>query len=102
MITEIDGNKPENIILEEIVRILKLKRSLAPRRPPRILLLGPPGCGKSKHAQKVAEKYKLAYIRTSTLVKDYIRKEGQSATAKELKDRLANSHTSKNLNFDFI
>ena len=48
MVTQIDGNKAEGVILEEIVRILKLKRTLGPRRPPRILLMGPPGCGKTK------------------------------------------------------
>ena len=81
------------------MRILKLKRSLAPRRPPRILLMGPPGCGKSHHARKVAEKYKLAYIRTSTLVKDMIRRDSQSASAKEIKEKLANSHSSITLLF---
>lgn len=40
-ITELDGNKPEGVVLEEIVRILKLNKSNAPRRPPRIILLGP-------------------------------------------------------------
>lgn len=80
--------------MEEIVRILKLKRSLAPRRPPRILLMGPPGCGKSYHAKKVAEKYKLAYIRTSTLVKDMIRRDSSTSTAKEIKEKLENSHSS--------
>ena len=54
MITELDGNKPEGIILEEIVRILKLKKTLGRRRPPRILLMGPPGCGKSFYAKRVA------------------------------------------------
>jgi adenylate kinase len=40
-VTELDGNKPEGVLLEEIVRILKLNKSNAPRRPPRIILLGP-------------------------------------------------------------
>lgn len=54
-----DGNRPESVILEEIVRILKLTRSKGPRRPPRVLLLGPPGCGKTEHAKKLAAKYKI-------------------------------------------
>lgn len=54
-----DGNSQENVLLEEIVRILKLNRSKGPRRPPRILLMGPPGCGKTDHARKLASKYKL-------------------------------------------
>ena len=56
-ITEIDGNKPEGIILEEIARIIKLQRSNAPRRPQRIILLGPPGSRKTAHAKRIAEKY---------------------------------------------
>jgi hypothetical protein len=36
-----DGEKNEGVILEEIVRILKLYRSNAPRRPPRIMIMGP-------------------------------------------------------------
>jgi MoxR-like ATPase len=53
-IIELDGNKAVGIILEEIVRILKLHRSKAPRRPPRVILLGPPGCGKTDHARNLA------------------------------------------------
>lgn len=53
-IMELDGNRPEGVILEEIVRILKLTRSKGPRRPPRVLLMGPPGCGKTEHARKLA------------------------------------------------
>lgn len=53
-IIELDGNTPEGVVLEEIVRILKLNRSKGPRRPPRILLMGPPGCGKTDHARKLA------------------------------------------------
>ena len=42
-VTEIDGNKSEQSVLEEIARVLKLKLTKAPRRPQRIILLGPPG-----------------------------------------------------------
>ena len=72
---ELDGNRPEGVILEEIVRILKLNRSKGPRRPPRILLMGPPGCGKTYHAKKLAEKYKLQYVKVSHMIKDHIRNE---------------------------
>ena len=40
-IIEMDGEKNEGVILEEIVRILKLYRSNGPRRPPRIMIMGP-------------------------------------------------------------
>ena len=49
-IKEIDGNKDENLLLDEIARILKLNISNGPRKPPRIFLMGPPGCGKTSYA----------------------------------------------------
>lgn len=58
-ITEIDGNRAEGIILEEIVRILKLVRSNRPRRPPCVFIMGPPGSGKTQHAIKLAQKFRL-------------------------------------------
>jgi len=42
-----DGNKQEAIVLEDIARLLKLNKSNAPERPPRVVLIGPPGCGKT-------------------------------------------------------
>ena len=63
LITELDGNKENNEhILEEIVRVLKLKRTKAPRRPQRVILMGPPGSGTEAQALKIAEKYKLVYV----------------------------------------
>lgn len=39
-ITELDGMKNEQNILEEIVRVLKLKSTKAPRRAQRVILMG--------------------------------------------------------------
>lgn len=90
-----DGNRPESVILEEIVRILKLTRSKGPRRPPRVLLLGPPGCGKTEHAKKLAAKYKIQYIKVLEMVKDHIRNEKDRAKADDLKQRLENAKPRK-------
>jgi SpoVK/Ycf46/Vps4 family AAA+-type ATPase len=87
---ELDGNRPEGVILEEIVRILKLNRSKGPRRPPRILLMGPPGCGKTAQARRLADKYKVQYVKVSHMVKDLIRSETNAAKASELRQRLEN------------
>ena len=73
------------MVLEEIVRILKLNRSRGPRRPPRVILLGPPGCGKTDYGRKIAEKYKLQYVKISHIIKELIRTEGKSAKGKDLK-----------------
>lgn len=76
-ILELDGNKQEGLLLEEIARLLKLNHSNAPRRPPRIILLGPPGCGKTELALKVAQKYKVTYVKVAHIIKDYLRDEAK-------------------------
>lgn len=78
------------MILEEIVRILKLTRSKGPRRPQRILLMGPPGCGKTDHAKNLAAKFKLQYVKVSHMIKDLIRTETDVTKANELRSRLEN------------
>jgi SpoVK/Ycf46/Vps4 family AAA+-type ATPase len=67
MITEMDISEleQETLVVEEIFRCLKLKKSKAPKRPIRIILLGPPGSQKERFAQKVADKYKLVNVRVS-------------------------------------
>ncbi len=87
-IMELDGDRPEGVILEEIVRILKLTRSKGPRRPPRVFLMGPPGCGKTEHAKRLAQKYKVQYVKLSELVKDAIRTETDQLRASVLKQHL--------------
>ena len=75
-ILEMDGNKQEGIVIDEIAQLLKLNKSNAPRRPPRIILLGPPGCGKTAIAQRIAQKYSLTYVKVSLMIKDLMRKDG--------------------------
>jgi adenylate kinase len=44
----IDANKDQPIVLENIARVLKFKQSQkAPKRAPRIIMIGPPGSGRS-------------------------------------------------------
>ena len=52
MITEMDITdlEQETLVVEEIFRILKLKKTRAPRRPKRVILLGPPDSQKEKFA----------------------------------------------------
>lgn len=42
-IYEIDGNKSKRKIVEEMARLLALKDTNAPRKPPKIVMMGPPG-----------------------------------------------------------
>jgi hypothetical protein len=61
-IIEIDGNKSKKKIVEEMARLLLLKDSNAPRKPPKIIMMGPPGVDLREHASSLAQKYKLIYI----------------------------------------
>jgi adenylate kinase len=56
-IIELDGNKDLNLVLEDIARNLKMNISNAPRRPPRVFLIGPPGSRKTHFALQIAQKY---------------------------------------------
>lgn len=47
-------------------------RSNAPRRPPRVILLGPPGSGRSTQASILALRYGLVHICTRSLLKNEI------------------------------
>jgi pantothenate kinase len=62
-ITVTDANKSHEDVSEEIMhRVLKLKHSKGPSRPQRIILMGTPGCGKEKYAQRIADEHELVYI----------------------------------------
>lgn len=72
MISVIDGNKRQDIVLQEIARIIKLKVVNAPKRCPKIVLIGPPGSGKTTQAIKIAEKLKIVHIHVSAMIKQKI------------------------------
>lgn len=91
LITELDGTKDNRQILEEIARVLKLKRTKAPRRPQRVILMGPPGSETEEQAIKIAEKYKLVYVQVTQMLKDAIRREGNTSLALDLATRLENN-----------
>ena len=99
-ITELDGSKNETQILEEIARVLKLKNTKAPRRPQRVILLGPPGSQTEQHALDICKKYKLVYVQVTQLLKDAIRREGDTQLAHDLAIRLSNGHSCKYFWFD--
>jgi len=65
-ITITDANKSSEDVSEEIMhRVLKLKHSKGPSRPQRIILMGTPGCGKEKYAQRIADEHQLVYIQVN-------------------------------------
>jgi len=82
MITTLQANESEMLLVEEIVRIMKLKDTNAPRRPQRIILLGSPGSRKEHYAVKIAEKYKMVYVQVPQLVKEVTRRNGDNDYAR--------------------
>jgi len=91
LITELDGTKSQQQILEEIARVLKLKKTKAPRRPQRVILMGPPGSETEQQAIKIAQKYKLVYVQVTQMLRDAIRREGETQLAQDLAARLQNN-----------
>ena len=50
-------------VANDLKRMLSIRfRNNAPRRPPKILLIGPPGSGRSTQAQKIADAFGLVCI----------------------------------------
>ena len=85
-IIEVDSNHSEQKILEEIVRILFLKESTAPRRPPKIILMGPPGVDTREHAIEVSKKYMLINLDIDQICKDFVRRHGDNHSASQLRE----------------
>lgn len=73
-------DKDMNQTLETISRILKFKnKTLGARRPPKILLLGPPCSKKSEVANIIAKKYNIVHISISNLLYSEIRKNNDNS-----------------------
>jgi len=74
-----------------MARLLQLKESDAPKKPPRIILIAPPGVDLIQHADYISQKYKLINIDIDQLTKDFIRREGENAS--DLRQMLKNGET---------
>ena len=53
----------QNDVANDLARMLRLKfRNNAPRRPPKVMLIGPPGSGRSTQAQQVSDAFGLVCV----------------------------------------
>jgi DNA replication protein DnaC len=60
-------------IANDLARILRIRfKSNGPRRPARVILLGPPGSGRSHQAQALSERFGLVYVCSRRLLKNEI------------------------------
>jgi adenylate kinase len=67
------ADKVQNDVANDLARMLRIRyRSNAPRRPPRVILLGPPGSGRSTQAEVIAKRYGLVHVCTKSLLKNEI------------------------------
>ncbi|CAL8343754.1 unnamed protein product [Lota lota] len=65
----INADQPHTDVYEEVLRYVLTRRdSMAPQAP-RILLVGPPGSGKSLQARRLADKYRLVDLNCGQLLK---------------------------------
>jgi len=66
---DIDANQDHDTVVNDIARIMKLRiKPNAPRRPPKILLVGPPGSGKTTIGRLIAQKYGLIFVSAANLL----------------------------------
>ena len=62
--------KDQNEVANDLARMLRIRyKSDAPRRPPRVILLGPPGSGRSTQARIISKRFGLVHICTRILIK---------------------------------
>lgn len=67
--------KSQGDIANDLARMLRIRfKSNAPRRPPRVILLGPPGSGRSTQATAIAKRFGLVHLCTRTILKNEIAK----------------------------
>lgn len=57
--------------------------------------MGPPGSETEEQAVKIAQKYKLVYVQVTQMLKDAIRREGETQLAQDLAQRLQNNEPRK-------
>ena len=73
-------DKDQNEISMDLARLLRIRyKNDAPRRPPRVILLGPPGSGRSTQAKIIAQRFGLVHVCTRTLIKNEIKRKPELA-----------------------
>ncbi|CAL8294614.1 unnamed protein product [Gadus morhua 'NCC'] len=65
----INADQPHTDVYEEVLRYVLIRRESRAPQTPRILLVGPPGSGKSLQARRLADKYKLVDMNFGQLLK---------------------------------
>ena len=65
------NDKQQQDVANDLARMLRVRfRNGAPRRPPKVLLLGPPGSGRTTQSSIIAHRFGLVQVSPEMLVKD--------------------------------
>lgn len=68
-------DKDQNEVANDLARMLRIRyKNDAPRRPPRVILLGPPGSGRGTQAKIIAKRFGLVCIQAGALLRDEVKK----------------------------
>ena len=68
------SDKTQQEVEKELLKILKLRyKSDGPRRPPKIIIQGPPGCGRTTQCEQVAAQFGLVKVSVRDLLKAELR-----------------------------
>jgi adenylate kinase family enzyme len=68
-IYEADADKSLEEMEQDLLKMVQLKVS-DPMRPPRVIILGPPGSGRSTQAKHIAKKYGIIHVSIVELLRD--------------------------------
>jgi len=72
---EIDGTQAEDMIISDMKRIIKLRvKSGGPRSPPRVVIVGAPGSGKTTLSKMIARQFNIIHVSTTNLLNNEIAK----------------------------
>ncbi len=53
----------------------------SPKRPPRLVILGPPGSGRASQARELSKRYGMVHVSTMQLLRDEITKKSERGSS---------------------
>ena len=75
---EVDGYGEIDKISDSAARIFLMRgRSNAPRKPPKVVIIGPPCSGRSTQSQKLASRYGLTLVSVTQLLRDQVNRKNE-------------------------
>lgn len=70
---EVDGTQPQSVVIDDMRRVMKLRvKSSGPRSPPRVVVVGAPGSGKTTLSRMIAKHFSLIHVSTVNLLSSEI------------------------------